>query len=65
MFHTIVFIMLMIVLILSSGAAIHLGLFKAHLKRTGFVKKALGGVCAYGLSTIIWLTFYSHHYLGW
>jgi hypothetical protein len=65
MFRTIVFIALMILLILSSGAAFQMGLFKGHLDKTGFVKRALGGVCAYGLSILIWLTLYSHYYLGW
>lgn len=61
----IVFYLLMALLILAGGAALHLGFFKAHLKETGFVKKGLGGVFSYGFSTFVWLIMYSHHYLGW
>jgi hypothetical protein len=65
MFMTVVFIFLMILLILSGGAAIHLGIFKAHRPETGFVKKVLGGIVSYGISAIVWLVLYSYHYLGW
>jgi hypothetical protein len=65
MFRTVVFIFLMILLILSGGAAIHLGVFKVHRPETGFVKKVLGGIVSYGISAIVWLVLYSYHYLGW
>jgi hypothetical protein len=65
MFTTVVFIFLMILLILSGGAAIHLGVFKVHRPETGFVKKVLGGIVSYGISAIVWLVLYSYHYLGW
>jgi hypothetical protein len=65
MFMTVVFIFLMILLILSGGAAIHLGVFKVHRPETGFVKKVLGGIVSYGISAIVWLVLYSYHYLGW
>ena len=65
MFKTVVFIFLMILLILSSGAAIHLGVFKVHRPETGFVRKVLGGIVSYGISAIVWLVLYSYHYLGW
>jgi hypothetical protein len=65
MFTMIVFILLMVLLIVASGAALHLGVFKAHREETGFVRKALGGVISYGFSAIAWLGMYSHHYLGW
>jgi hypothetical protein len=65
MFKTVVFIFLMILLILSGGAAIHLGVFKVHRPETGFVRKVLGGIVSYGISAIVWLVLYSYHYLGW
>ena len=65
MFKTVVFIFLMILLILSGGAAIHLGVFKVHRPETGFVRKVLGGIVSYGISTLAWLAMYSYHYLGW
>lgn len=65
MFRTAVFIFLMILLILSGGAAIHLGVFKVHRPKTGFVRKVLGGIVSYGISAIVWLVLYSYHYLGW
>ena len=65
MFMTIVFIFLMILLILTGGAAIHLGLFKAHRPVTGFGKKVFGGIVSYGISALVWLALYSYHYLGW
>ena len=64
MFKTVVFIFLMILLILSGGAAIHLGVFKVHRPETGFVRKVLGGIVSYGISAIVWLVLYSYHYLG-
>lgn len=65
MFMTVVFIFLMVLLILTGGAALHLGLFKAHRPETGFVKKAGGGIVSYGISALAWLAMYSYHYLGW
>ena len=65
MLMTIVFIFLMILLILSGGAALHLGLFKAHRPETGFVKKVFGGILSYAISALAWLALYSYHYLGW
>jgi hypothetical protein len=65
MFMTVVFIFLMIVLVLSGGAALHLGLFKAHRSETGYNKKVIGGIVSYAISTLAWLAMYSYHYLGW
>lgn len=65
MFVMIVFISLMIVLILSGGAAIHMGVFKAHRPKTGFCQKVFGGIVSYGISALAWLAIYSYHYLGW
>jgi hypothetical protein len=65
MFMMIVFIFLMIVLVLSGGAAIHMGIFKVHRPGTGFGKKVFGGIVSYGLSAAAWLLMYSYYYLGW
>ena len=65
MFMTIVFICLALLLVLTSGAATYMGIFKAsgHEKSSGF--KAVSGIISYGLSGILWFFMYSHHYLGW
>jgi len=65
MFMTVVFIFLLILLILSGGAALHLSLFKAHRPETGFAKKVTGGILSYGISAVAWFIMYSYHYLGW
>jgi hypothetical protein len=65
MFLMIVTTSLMIVLILSGGAAIHMGVFKSHRPETGLAKKLFGGLASYGISAIAWLAMYSYHYLGW
>lgn len=65
MFMMIVFIFLMIVLILSGGAVIHMGVFKAHRPETGFGRRVAGGIVSYGISALAWLAMYSYHYLGW
>jgi len=65
MFMTVVFILLMLLLILCSGAALHLGLFKGHRRDAGFGRKIAGGILSYGISAVVWLLFYSYHYLGW
>jgi hypothetical protein len=64
-FAAVVFILLMIALMLSGGAAIHLGVFKAHHPDTGFGQKVVGGIVSYGLSAAAWLLMYSYFYLGW
>jgi hypothetical protein len=65
MFMTVVFIFLMILLILTGGAVLHLGVFKAHHPETGFIKKVFGGIVSYTISALVWLALYSYHYLGW
>lgn len=65
MFSVIVFIFLLALLFLAGGAALHMGLFKAHKKDTSFTRKALGGVVSYGLSGVFWFFCYSHYYMGW
>jgi hypothetical protein len=65
MFMTAVFIFLMVLLILSGGAVLHMGVFKVHLPETSFGKKVFGGIVSYGLSAASWLLMYSHRYLGW
>jgi hypothetical protein len=65
MFMTAVFIFLMVLLILSGGAALHLGIFKAHRPEAKWSRKAFGGIVSYGLSAAVWIILYSYHYLGW
>jgi hypothetical protein len=65
MFMMIVFIFLMLVLVLSGGAAIHMGVFKAHRPETGSGKRIFSAIVSYGISALAWLAMYSYHYLGW
>ncbi|MBI5605064.1 MAG: hypothetical protein HY879_17145 [Deltaproteobacteria bacterium] len=65
MFGTIVFVLLMLLLVMSSGAAIHMALFKGHRRETGFAKKVIGGFVSYLLSGTAWLFMYSYTFLGW
>jgi hypothetical protein len=65
MFMTIVFILLMVLLIIAGGAALNMGVFKAHRQETSFIKKAIGGVVSYGISAAVWLCMYSYHYMQW
>jgi len=65
MFRFIVFILLAILLFLAGGAALHMGVFKAHCEETGFTGKVFGGIVSYGISGAVWFFMYSHHYLGW
>ena len=65
LYRLIVFILLMMLLITASGAALHMGIFKVHRQDTGFIKKALCGIVSYGFSALVWLLMYSHYYLKW
>ncbi len=65
MLLAIVFIGLMILLILSGGAVLHLGIFKVHRPGTSFRKKVSGAIVSYGLSAAAWLLMYSYQYLDW
>ncbi len=65
MFMMFVFVSLMILLILSGGAVIHMGVFSVHHPETGFWKRVLGGIVSYTISALAWLAMYSYHYLGW
>ena len=65
MFMFIVFIVLATLLFVAGGAALHMGVFKAHREETGFTKKVFGGIASYGISGVGWFFMYSYHYLGW
>ena len=65
MFLAIVSVLLMVLLVLCGGAALYMGLFKAHRKDTGLVKKVVCGIVSYALSTVFWFGNYSYHHLGW
>lgn len=65
MFMMIVFVFLMIVLILSGGAVIYMGVFHCHRPETGFGKRIFGGIVSYAISALVWAAIYSYHYLGW
>jgi len=64
-FLNIAFACLIILLFLAGGAAIHMGIFKAHRETASFSRKVLGGIAAYGISAMAWFFMYSYHYLGW
>jgi hypothetical protein len=65
MFMMIVFLLLMALLIVSSGAALHMAVFKGHREGTGFAKKVMGGIVSYLISGMAWLFMYSYVFLGW
>ena len=50
MFSTIVFLLLMVLLMVSSGAALHMAIFKGFSVETGFTKKVIGGFLSYLIS---------------
>jgi hypothetical protein len=55
----------MVLLFLAGGAAIYMGLFKAHRLTASFSRKVFSGIAAYAISATAWFFIYSHHYLGW
>lgn len=63
MFLNIVFICLMIMLFLSTGSALFMGIFKG--KTGGVGRKVLERGISYGISLVFWCSCYSWHYLGW
>ena len=65
MFMTIVFICLAALLVLSGGAALYMGLFRASGPEKSLGFKAFSGIVSYSLSGILWFFMYSHHYLNW
>ena len=65
MFLSTVFICLGGGLFLTSGAALHMGIFKSHRKEKSLISKAFTGILSYGLSAVFWFFSYSYHYLGW
>lgn len=65
MFLNIVFICLMIMLFLSTGSALFMGIFKGHNKKGFAGRKVLKCGISYGISLVFWCSCYSWHYLGW
>lgn len=65
MFMSFVGVCLLILLVLSGGTALYLGLFKADGKTVSWGRKAFSGVVSYGASAGVWFFIYSFHYLGW
>lgn len=65
MFLSMVFICLLILLFLAGGAALHMGIFKAHQEEKSLLAKTITGILSYGFSAVFWFFSYSHHYLGW
>jgi hypothetical protein len=65
MFMMIIFILTAVLLFLSTGAALYMGVFKAHRENTAFVRKLFSGIISYGFSAVSWFFMYGHSYLGW
>ncbi|MBN1848482.1 MAG: hypothetical protein JW932_07845 [Deltaproteobacteria bacterium] len=65
MFMMIVFIFMALVLFLATGAAIYMGIFKAHSENASLARKTFSGIASYGFSAVFWFFMYSYHYLGW
>lgn len=55
----------MLVLVLATGAALYMGLFRAHRTGLGLGRKILCGLASGVLSAVVWNILYSHQYLGW
>lgn len=64
MFGFIVFILLAVLLFLSTGAAIYMGIFKSHNPKAGKSRKLLTALVSYGISGVFWYFAYGYHYLG-
>jgi len=64
-FHYIVFTLLALLLFLASGAAIHMGVFKAHRRETGAANKIVTGIVSYVIAGTYWYLAYGYHYLDW
>ncbi|MBA4394780.1 MAG: hypothetical protein C0407_14615 [Desulfobacca sp.] len=65
MFVMIVFCPLIAFLIVSSGTALHMAVFKSHHEETGVAKKVIGGIVSYLFSGLVWLLMTSYTFLGW
>ncbi|MFZ5813342.1 MAG: hypothetical protein ACOY4F_14990 [Thermodesulfobacteriota bacterium] len=65
MFSDVVFILLAVLLTLSTSAALYLGVFRAGGGGVGLGRKALAGLSSGAVSIAIWGVLYSQHYLGW
>jgi len=55
----------MLFLILATGAALYMGVFRSHRPKTSYTKKVYTGILSYTASTGIWFLLYSHQYMGW
>lgn len=65
MFMYVVLILLACLLVLATGAALYIGVFKASRPDIGLGRKILSGLASGMVATVIWFFFYSHQYLGW
>jgi len=65
MFSDVVFTLLAVLLILSTAAALYLGVFRAGGADVRLSRKALAGLSSGAFSIAFWGVLYSHHYLGW
>lgn len=54
-----------VLLVVLTGAALYMGVFKAHRDTASFTRKTLSGLVSGAISCLAWATLYSHHYLGW
>lgn len=64
-FSYIVFTLLALLLFLATGAAIHLGVFRAGRQGITQFRKVTTAILSYGFSGIVWYLAYGHHYVGW
>ncbi|EFK11701.1 conserved domain protein [delta proteobacterium NaphS2] len=65
MFLQTVSVLVAALLVISGGAAIHLGVFKAGRHGMGSTRKALTGLVSYGVAALYWYGAYGFHSLGW
>ena len=55
----------MLFLVLATGAALYMGVFRSHRPETSYKKKVFTGIFSYSASAGIWFLLYSHQYMGW
>lgn len=64
-FNYVVFTILAMALFLATGAAIHMGIFKARGREVGAARKGVTAIVSYVISGFCWCLAYGYHYLGW
>lgn len=65
MFEIVVFTLMTTLLVLATGAALFMGIFKGHREKVSLPGKIISGLVSFTLSAAFWYGAYGYHYLGW